>query len=148
MKYQIKIVLLIVVGILLCSCSTPLKIKFNTSSNLNPDEQNRSLPVEVVIYQLRDDQVFRQATFQELWQEDRATLANNILSRREINIIPGNKTQITLDRKKEAAFIGVVAIFRNPHGGSWRSIRKIGKGVPLTSKHIVILLRGNRIKFE
>lgn len=148
MKIMTRLGILISTILLLSSCSTPLLIKVNASSHLNPDEQDRSLPVELVIYQLEDDQVFRQATFQELWQGDSTTLGTAMLSRREVNIPPSTKTKIKLDRQEEATYIGVLAIFRNPENGSWRAIKKIGKGVPLTAKHLQLNLQGNHVRFR
>jgi type VI secretion system protein VasD len=138
---------LIFYTVLLAGCSgAPLHVKLNSTSYLNPDEQNRSLPVEIVIYQLRDDQEFKQATFQELWQRDRETLGSSMLSRREMNVPPRSRTKISLRRNKEAVYIGAIAIFRNPRSGHWRDIKKLGRELPLVSKTINIVVSGNRLR--
>lgn len=148
MMNLIKSLLLIFITIGMTACSTPIKIKLNAAEYLNRDDDHHSLPAEVVIYQLRDDQVFRQANFQELWQDDQNTLGNSLLERREINIAPGDKTKITLSRNKEMSFIGIIAIFREPENGQWRVIKKIGKGVPLTDKNITVFLKGNHLEMK
>lgn len=147
MKHWYKHILLLVNFILLTSCTTPLKIKIEAERNLNPDEYRHSLPVEIIIYQLNDDQLFKQADFQQLWQADRNTLGDSLLSRHEINVAPHSTHSITL-KNNNAIYIAAIAIFRNPIAGHWRAIKNIGKGIPLSAKHITIYLRGNHIAFR
>jgi type VI secretion system protein VasD len=134
--------------VLLTACSTPLQIQWHAAKHLNPDEQNHALPVQVVIYQLRDAEAFRQATFEQLWQSDQATLGNSLVSRRETNIAPNSRDKITIDRQKDTVYIGIIAVFRHPQGGHWRALKKIGKGVPLTNKHLNLILTGSEIKLS
>lgn len=138
-------ILLLLGALLVAGCTTPLQVTLSAGKHLNPDVANRSLPVQVVIYQLRDDQAFRQATFTELWQNDKEVLRESLLSRRELSIAPGSKTHITLNHNKEATYIGAIAIFRHPQNGHWRGYKRIGRGVPLTKKQIQINLQGTRL---
>lgn len=136
----------LIVGLmLLAACTTPLKIEWQTAKHVNPDEQNQALPVQVVIYQLRDDTAFLQATFEQLWQNDQATLGASLINRREMNIAPDSRNNMVIDRQKETLYIGAIAIFRNPAGARWRSVKKIGKGMPFTHKQLHLLLKNNTI---
>ncbi len=135
--------------VLLCGCSAPaLVVNLKANHALNPDITNHPLPVEVVVYQLRDAQTFTQATFDELWRDDRATLGPSLLTRDEVNVIPGGKTQITIKRDNEVAYVGVMAIFRNPDAGHWRVIKKLGHKMPLHNTKIYIDLINYSIKFK
>lgn len=148
MKYLVEF-LLIGLIVMLAGCgAAPLHVKINSASQLNPDEQNHSLPVQVVIYQLRDPQVFEQATFEELWQNDAALLGSSMMSRQVIDIAPHTQNKITIDREKEAAYIGVIAIFRNPENGHWRAIKKIGKKVPLVRQTITVNIKQYRVSLS
>lgn len=129
----------------LAACATPLRLKVNAAAALNPDAQGRSLPVRLVVYQLRDDQVFKQATFQELWQNDKVTLNSSLLDRREISVAPNAHTTLDMSREKQAAYLGVIAIFRTPQDGHWRTITKLGKGMPMMHKSYTVTLKGSQV---
>jgi len=133
-------------GCFLAGCTTttwPLRI--NSSVQLNVDQRNHSLPVQLVIYQLRDDQAFKQATFQQLWQNDREVLGNSLLSRQQISVTPHAHTKLTVTLKKATSYIGVVAIFRKPTGGLWRASKKIGSHWSIIRKAITVTLNKNHV---
>jgi type VI secretion system protein VasD len=132
--------------LLLSGCSSaPLHVQFKSTHYINPDVNNHALPVEIIVYELRDDQAFRQATFEELWKDDRNVLGDSILDRREINLAPGAQRKITLSLHQQTAYIGAIAIFRQPSGGHWRAVKRLGHGLPLLGHHITIVVKGDRI---
>lgn len=129
------------IWITLTACSSPtLVVRLKANLYLNPDIANQSLPVQVVVYQLRDPQTFSQATFNELWHDDKNTLGASLISRREINVIPGSSNQIIINRDHDAVYVGIMAIYRNPRVGHWRLIKKLGHSIPLHSLKIDISL--------
>lgn len=134
---------------MLAGCSTaPLHVQFKSAHFINPNVNNHSLPVEVVVYELRDDEAFRQATFEELWKDDRHVLGDSLLDRREINLIPGTQHKMSLSLNSQTTYIGAIAIFRQPYGGHWRAIKRLGHGFPFIGHHIRILVKGNRISLN
>lgn len=143
-----RVIIILLAAILLTGCTTPLQIKLTANKHLNLDAANHSLPVQVIVYQLRDEEEFQEATFTELWQNDREVLDGSLLNRREVNIAPGAKKTVNIDRNKETNYIGIIAIFRNPQSGHWRAIKKIGRGVPLTKKEIQVELQNNRVRIH
>jgi type VI secretion system protein VasD len=138
-------VILFCFSLYLVACASDLKVNLNAARQLNQSEQNQSLPLVVVVYQLRDIETFQQATFQELWQQDTATLGDSMLSRREVIVAPGSKKEIFISRQKDAKFIGVIGLFRNPSGNQWRSFKKLGIKAPLLKKHFTITVRNNHV---
>lgn len=148
MKPILQTLVLIILMSELVACATPLRLKVNAATALNPDENGRSLPVHLVVYQLRDNQVFKQATFQELWQNDKATLDSSLLARREFSIAPAHHMTLDMSREKQAMYLGVIAIFRMPENGHWRGIVKLGKGVPMMHKSYYVELKGNRLHLQ
>ncbi len=58
-------------------------------------------------------------------ENDRATLAGDLLSVREIILYPGEAAKPLLDRREGAAFLAVVAFFHHPAGGGWRAVSKL-----------------------
>ncbi|QLH41621.1 MAG: type VI secretion system lipoprotein TssJ [Coxiellaceae bacterium] len=145
--FKCRYIALFIFTLVLAGCSAPtLQVKLNSAKQLNPDPQNRSLPVMVVIYQLRDDQSFKQATFQELWQHDREALAGSILSRREVTIPPNSHLNVKMTRNKEAAYVGVLAVYRHPSGGKWRAVKRIGRHIGGST--VTVSLKGNRVSIK
>ena len=135
--------------ITLAGCSAaPLHVQFKSAHFINPDVSNRSLPVEVIVYELRDDQAFSQATFEELWKDDHSILGDSLLDRREINLIPGTQHKVTLSLHNQTAYVGAIAIFRQPYGGHWRAIKRLRHGFPFIGHSISIVVKGNRISLN
>ncbi len=109
MSYIIRLWSIFILIALLCACSpAPIKVTINSTEQLNQDQRNNPLPVQVKIYQLRDNNAFLQATFRELWRQDAATLGNSMLDKQEITINPSSTTKIVLTRKKDCRYVGIV----------------------------------------
>ena len=146
MRFINTSLLIIMFATMLTACSsTPIKMHFQSAQYLNPDFLNRSLPVQVKIYQLRADNTFLQATFRELWQQDAATLGNDMLNKHELIISPGRQVNTILTRNKECRYIGVIAIFRKPQESDWRVVEKVVRKLPLIAAKMKITLRGYKI---
>lgn len=120
---------LVFLSVLLGACSTwpqmPLTLEVQATADLNPNARLQALPVLLKIYQLKSSVSFTAATFQQLWKHDREVLASSLLSYREITITPGMQQKINLNREAGAEYIGIVATFRQPHLGNWRSLKKL-----------------------
>lgn len=139
---------LIILGLICCltACTTtPWRIKINAANHLNVDQKNHALPVQLIIYQLRDDQAFKQATFQQLWQNDKEILGNSLLSRRQLSVAPGARINLNILPKKTAAYVAVLAIFRKPTSGHWRASKKMDQTWLPFRKRIVVSLNQNHI---
>ena len=99
-----------------CSTST-LKITVQAD-----DTVNHSLPVLIRIYTLKNTQKFNEATFRELWHNDKSILGNSLVSQQSFSIAPGATHIITLFKKSNTRFIGVVGLFCHPYNRHWRAI--------------------------
>ena len=76
-------------------------------------------PVQMRIYQLKDDVKLQAATFEQVWKEDAAVLGQDILKRDEVFVYPNTRTDVKFDRDPTASHIVGAALFRNPKGKSW-----------------------------
>ena len=143
------VIVFLSITVLLSGCGTaPVKVDLKPSANLNPDINNQPLPVVVRLYQLSKSKNFIQATFWELWNNDKKTLGNTMLSKNVVTVVPNVPQKASIKRNKQANFIGVVAIFRKPVGNDWRVIQQLNKPQSMSSDHINILLHGNKVKVE
>ena len=86
------------------------------------DDSGASLPVVVRVYQLRAKDKFQQGTFKALWKNDKEFLEGDLLDRKEITVRPDAETvlDVEVDVKHGAAFLGVMALFRQPDVEGWK----------------------------
>jgi type VI secretion system protein VasD len=139
---------------LIIGCSSDTKkwrVVLMPTSTLNQDDTGGSLPVLVRIYQLRAKEKFQQATFKTLWKSDKEALEGDLLERKEITIQPGAETELDVDLevKRGAAYIGVMALFRQPSAEGWKQVVPAQSSAmnPFTPK-VKLVLNNNTLQVE
>jgi type VI secretion system protein VasD len=139
---------------LLVGCSSDTKkwrVVLMPTSTLNQDDAGASLPVLVRVYQLRGKEKFQQATFKALWKSDKEALEGDLVERKEITVHPSTEAEIDVDLevKHGAAFLGVMAVFRQPNAEGWKQVvpAKSSAMNPFTPK-VRLELNNNTIKVE
>ena len=103
--------------ILLVGCSRSATLQMRGVAPLNLNDAGESTPVDVRIYQLKNDAAFKRATFETLWNEDKKVLGQDYLAGPLTeSIVPGNTT----DKPKSihiaelepgTRFIGIMALY-------------------------------------
>ncbi len=111
-----------------------VNIALAAASNINPDPSGQALSVVVRVYQLKDKGRLEAADYSSIWKSDRETLSDDYLDRSERVVQPGTQETVEINANPAAAYIGVVALFRNPSGESWRKI------IPISGKNPKIRL--------
>ena len=111
--------------LLLTACSSYVRVDMITASTLNPDAHHRSLPVQVKIYQLKDQSDFAQASFRDLWLNDKTILGDSLLSSQSLMLSPSRLTSVRLQPVKGIHYVGMIAIFRQPPLDNWRVMKKL-----------------------
>ena len=107
-------------------CKEPdLKVTVRGSDRMNMDEGGRSLAVVVRVYQLKTLKTIEDADFDQMWQHDKETLADDLISVEELTIDPKDKKTITVKRVPDARYLVAVGLFRKPDGIAWRASRSI-----------------------
>ncbi len=103
--------------VLLVGCTRSATLQMRGVAPLNLNDAGESTPVDVRIYQLKDDGAFRRATFEKLWTEDEKVLGQDRLGAPRVeSIVPGNHTdqpkRITIaELETGTRFIGVMALY-------------------------------------
>jgi type VI secretion system protein VasD len=123
--------------LLLAGCpKEPVRVNvaLAAASNVNPDPSGQPLSVVVRIYQLKDPGRLETADYYAILKSDKETLSDDFLDRQERVIQPGSREILEIKTNPLAAYLGVVALFRNPSGDTWRKI------VPLRGKNPKISL--------
>ncbi|WP_290868145.1 type VI secretion system lipoprotein TssJ [Aquabacterium sp.] len=99
-----------------------LQWKVYASGSLNVDERGQPLALLTRIYKLKSPDAFLSApidTFGDAAKE-KEVLGEDLVSVRELQLIPGQKHE-SLDKvTRSARYIGIVALFRKPSPQHWR----------------------------
>jgi len=145
----IKFILVLCLVLLLTAC-TPgaIHLRIASSHYLNPDEQGRSLSVVIKVYQLTNIDAFQSATFWQLWRNPHQTLGKSFLRSDVFSIHPSQTTKVIIQRKKQANYLGVIAIFRRPGNRSWRSYVKLPMVKPLLPIKVHLSIMGRHLSLE
>lgn len=97
----------------------PPKLELAASDRLNGTNAADSRPVQVRLYQLKNDAVLQNSSFEEIWQQDRTILADDLVNVVELTVFPGKSKVVTIEADEAANKLGVVALFREPQGKDW-----------------------------
>lgn len=105
-----------------------MRVDVVASKDLNPNSRGQPAPVVVRIYALKSEDLFNGADFFTLWDKEKQVLGGDLLTRREYEVQPGGTITKVDSIDKNAAYIGVVAAFREINSSTWRAIVKANKG--------------------
>jgi type VI secretion system protein VasD len=86
---------------------------------INPTTAGAPRPVQMRLYQLRDDVKLQNAEFVEIWKQDREKLGKDLIKVDEFPVYPDTRTELRFDRDPGASTVAGVALFREPKGKSW-----------------------------
>lgn len=109
-----------------CSSNKPKPADFHIYSEadarLNLDFNDHPLSVVLNVYQLKDRQAFARLTFDDFvsGKSDESLLGDDIVSKTELVVLPGNKQALNTQLAPDAQYLGIVAIYRTPADQQWR----------------------------
>lgn len=97
-------------------------IRLHAGANLNAGPGDQPLAVATRIYKLRQAAAFERAPYLGFLdpQRERELLGADLLEVREVLLFPGQRYEVVERVSREAYYIGVVALFRNPAEQRWR----------------------------
>lgn len=96
-------------------------IRITSSTEVNPDLMGRPSPIVVRVYELKSDDIFNNADFFALYEQDDSILGNNMTGREEMEIAPGENLVIEKELNIDARYIGVMAAYRDLDNAIWRA---------------------------
>lgn len=113
-----------------CSSSTPPKepekCKLSAlsgaiiaSPHLNPTVEGEPRPVQLRLYQLKTDTSFLNASFEQIWQDDKTALGDSLVKVEEMSVYPNTRVEFKFERNDAAQFLTAAALFREPKGRTW-----------------------------
>jgi type VI secretion system protein VasD len=98
-------------------------IRLHAASSLNSGNGGPPLALVARVYTLRQAEAFERMPYDSFTnaQTERELLGADLLSVREVLLIPGQHVELKEKVSREAGFIGVIALFRAPDGQRWRA---------------------------
>lgn len=97
---------------------TPLRI--HASDQLNSDGANRPLSLVVKVYKLKAFEDFVRAPYTAFTQD--GFKSDDVISSREVVLLPGQRYEVEENLPKEAAYLAVVALYKSPDANRWRFV--------------------------
>jgi type VI secretion system protein VasD len=98
-----------------------ISLSFLASRQINPTPEGQSRPVVVRVYELKEDARLMNASFDQVWHDDKATLAEDVVKVQEVQVYPARRADLKIDRTDPVNHIAVVALFQAPKSRSWVS---------------------------
>jgi type VI secretion system protein VasD len=89
------------------------------SPRINPTTTGEPRPVQLRLYQLKNDTSFLNSTFEQIWQDDKTALGDALVKSDELTIYPDTRTEFKFKRDDAAQFLTAAALFREPKGRTW-----------------------------
>lgn len=105
---------------------TPISIAINADTAVNPGEGGQASPIVVRVYELKGIKAFNNASFFD-FDKETETLGADLISSREYEMVPGSSKEYAAKISSEAAYIGVVASFRDIQSAKWKDSIELRK---------------------
>lgn len=96
-----------------------ITVSLLSSDTVNRTAEGEPRPVVVRLYQLKADERLYNASFEQIWKDDKATLADDLVAVQEVQVYPGTRTDRRFDRPPTVNHVVAVALFANPAGRAW-----------------------------
>ncbi|MGI9217640.1 MAG: type VI secretion system lipoprotein TssJ [Hydrogenophaga sp.] len=99
---------------------TKVPLRIHASDQLNSDGAKRPLSLVVKVYKLKAHEDFMRAPYDAFAQAPYK--GDEVISSRELVLLPGQRYEVEEALPKDAAYLGVVALFKSPEAYRWRFV--------------------------
>ena len=111
----------------LAACGGPLRLQVRGIKPLNENDRKESTPVDVRIYQLKDNARFDRATVNNLWVKDKEELAEDLAVVKTVTVYPGEAQDRPVEvdlgvLDPSVRFIGIMALYSREEEGNPRKV--------------------------
>jgi type VI secretion system VasD/TssJ family lipoprotein len=104
-------------------------------------DMNRGNAVTVRVYALRGTAALGRATLEEVWADDAAVLAADLIEETEVRLFPGDTQRLELNAAG-ASHVAVVANLREPAGRAWQHVFE---AAPLRGRGASVTIGADRV---
>jgi type VI secretion system protein VasD len=111
---------------------TDLKLTFQVSSDINPDDNNRPSPVFVRFYQLKSATAFDKADFIDIYERDKEIFGGDIVNKQTLKpLVPGETRTERLVLEPGTRAIAIYAEFSQYAGSTYKVV------FPITENNVI-----------
>lgn len=98
-------------------------VRIQSAPALNPDHMGRPSPIVIRLYTLKSGDIFNNADFFALYEQDTSILGDDLITSEELEILPGeNRVIEERELDMETTHVGVIAAYRDLDNAVWRGI--------------------------
>lgn len=127
----------------------PTQVTFSllTEDGVNPNIWREASPVEIQVFELKDDSMFMSADYDQLKTDYQKALRSNFVKNYDYVLIPGQfKFVSAFEVDDETNYIGVLAHFSEPELGEWKKVVKVlNKG---RVYHLLMFFKDYNVKLD
>lgn len=105
-----------------------LRVEILASADANRGPGGKPLPVVVRVYELRGQGAFTTADFFSLYDRETEVLGQDLIARDEVTLAPGQFLPLERPLEPDAAYLGVLAAFRDLDHSHWREPLRLKPG--------------------
>ena len=99
-----------------------IALRLHAAPRLNADAKGRPLALVARVYTLRQNAAFEAAPYATFLTPgaDREAFGADLLEVKDVTLVPGQRYEVVEKVPREAAFVGIVALFHSPAPQRWR----------------------------
>jgi type VI secretion system protein VasD len=99
-----------------------IAIRLHAAPKLNTDSRGRPLALVARVYTLRQTAAFEAAPYATFLTPgaDREAFGPDLVEVKDVTLVPGQRYEVVEKVPRDAAYVGVVALFRSPAPQRWR----------------------------
>lgn len=137
-----------------CSLFKPIpntfNIAINANANVNPDQDGRSSPVVLRVYELASDKVFNSQDFFALYDNDQEVLEKALIRKQEMELSPNESRKLDFTLNEKTKFIGFLVAYQDIDNAKWREVVAVAPrkptGIPVYARQgLTVNLQKNKI---
>lgn len=101
-----------------------LHLAFTARAAINQDDAQQAMPLRLRVLQLNDRKTFDTAEYTDLLMQPDIVLKDSLVAQRQISVVPGQSVSLAIPMDKQAQFVAVVGLFRQPDRtrGTWKQV--------------------------
>lgn len=118
-----------------------------SDEGVNPNIWGEASPIEVQVFELKDDSMFMSADYDMIKADYRQALRSNFVDNYDFVLMPGQfKFVNSFDIDPETRYIGVMAHFAEPELSEWKkAVKVLNKG---RNYHLLMYFKDYDVKLE
>ena len=155
---NIRSIFLLMLLTVLTACSSSEKIEpakqpttvtfsFVSDDGTNPNIWGEASPIEVQVFELKDDSMFMSADYDQVKADYKEALRSNFVENYDYVLTPGQfKFVSAFEIDEDTNYIGVMAHFAEPELSEWKkAVKVINKG---REYHLLMYFKDYDVKLE